>query len=703
MKKKALSYYLDLIKSAIDKQDWTKAKHHGEIALKKLSTLTYSPMDEYLLYVRLGFAYYALTEFSCSLDVFYKAYLIASKHHFEPVYLAYISYANGRNMLGLKNISQAVRHFQKVEEYYKKYGDNKPVMDKEKYLLTLIYLGQCYLSENLIDKAEEIIEKKLSPHQTFLSNAKSDLFLNYHHFNGQYLIAIKKYDQARQSFDECAKVYKQHNHQWGMLSINMDCAVISLLESRLNEAIRLLQSIIKDGRQLKINSVVCEAGLLLSKCYALSNMLDKSVAIEKSIKPFINKLDIIWLYEKNREFEKLYRKLQTVYQSLQSDINPISVILKQTLSKHHENLPYKIIGESASMQEIYQLIEKIAPTDLPILIQGETGTGKELIARAIHHNSLRRETPYLALNCGAVPESLLESEFFGHTKGAFTDAHHEKKGYIELASEGTFFLDEIADMSSGMQQKLLRVLEEKLIWRVGAPKPIPVNTRFIFASNRNIEEVVKAKKFREDLYYRINTIVITLPPLRERKYDIPLLINHFLSKYGRLETLRGIYPEGKETLHYVQSDIRRTQGDRPDEYRDHSEGVPIKSGRPKNLVEITPSALNLLVNYNWPGNIRELENEIKRIYTLYPESKEVTELMLSETIRNCSAFASPKRSIPFRELRKTAERNIIIETVKKCNGNISQAARMLGYDRSNFYKKMKELGIATTDLTDKNG
>jgi transcriptional regulator with PAS, ATPase and Fis domain len=302
--------------------------------------------------------------------------------------------------------------------------------------------------------------------------------------------------------------------------------------------------------------------------------------------------------------------------------------------------------------EIYNLIEKIAPTDLPVLIQGKTGTGKELVARVLHYRSLRKDKLWLVLNCSAVPETLLENELFGHTKGAFTDAHNDKKGYIELASEGTLFLDEIGNMSSNMQQKLLRVLEEKQVWRLGAEKPVPINTRFIFASNRNIEELVKVKKFREDLYYRMNTIVITLPPLRDRKDDIPLLINHFLAKYSRPSSL---------------------------------------------VLSLSSEALKLLVDYPWPGNVRELENEIKRICALYPNAITITKSMISENIINRISPLSITGNQSMKELTDSLHRNLIQDALKKSNGNISETARLLGCDRAGLYKKIKQLKIDISD------
>ncbi|HQN19089.1 MAG TPA: sigma-54 dependent transcriptional regulator, partial [Syntrophobacteraceae bacterium] len=231
-----------------------------------------------------------------------------------------------------------------------------------------------------------------------------------------------------------------------------------------------------------------------------------------------------------------------------------------------------IIGKSASMQRIYQLIEKVAPSRATILITGESGTGKELIARAIHFNSSRRELPFITVNCGALPETLLESELFGHEKGAFTGAVNLRKGRFELAHEGTLFLDEISEMSPPLQVKLLRVLQEMEFERVGGSQTLKVDVRVVAASNRNLKEEVARGKFRSDLYYRLNVVHVQLPLLRERTDDIPLLVNHFLAKYTQ-------------------------------------EGGPV-------LTAFEPEAMRTLLDYSWPGNVRELENVIERAVIL---------------------------------------------------------------------------------------
>lgn len=246
---------------------------------------------------------------------------------------------------------------------------------------------------------------------------------------------------------------------------------------------------------------------------------------------------------------------------------------RQLTSELHQRYQFSnIIGKSAPMQRIYKLIEKVAPTKATVLITGESGTGKELIARAIHYNSLRRDQPFISVNCGALPETLLESELFGHEKGAFTGAVNQRKGRFELAHEGTLFLDEISEMSAPLQVKLLRILQEMEFERVGGSQTLKVDVRVVAASNRNLKDDVATNKFRADLFYRLNVVHVALPSLKERTDDIPLLVKHFLGKYS---------PE-----------------------------------TPARQVTIAAEALRFLLDYHWPGNVRELENVIERAVIL---------------------------------------------------------------------------------------
>jgi transcriptional regulator with PAS, ATPase and Fis domain len=687
MKQKDFSYYFNLIKSANSQNNFGKAKRYGEIALKRLSSFPISISDEYLLYYNIALTHFRLAEYSRSLDLSYRAYTIASKNKLESVYLADASLLLANNFIFMHNIDQALVQYQKAEWFYQKYRNSPVLKNKQTYIFILIHLGYCYLYKNDLTSLKDIVERKLPSLKELLST--ESLPVDYYHMKGEYFKAIKEYRSAQQSFEEGISFGGKLNITRAVFESKLSLASIDILEGKLDTAISKLEFLIKDARRLKLNEFICETGLFLSKCYILNNQTGKAAIVEQRIKPILNKLDIVWFYEKARAFERLYQQLQQSYQKV---IKPFYPILVQTVKHHYETSSYKsIVGSSQLITEIFKVIEKIAPTDLPILVQGETGTGKELVAKTIHHNSLRKGKSWLALNCGGVPESLLETELFGHSKGAFTDAYKDKKGYIELASDGTLFLDEIAEMSLNMQQKLLRVLEERRVWRLGSQKPIQVNTRFIFASNKNIEDMVKQKRFRDDLFYRINTIVITLPPLRERKDDIPVLINHFLSKYSsRLH----ISPLAKES-----------KGD--------------------FTIEFSPETLSLLINYPWPGNVRELENEIKRICALYPDIlSRMTESLgkvraysvsigqdklfldkqfapvspveiLSESIRKyqVSDNLQPKNVLTLKEAKDLAEKNHIKEILDLCKGNITEAARLLDYNRTALYKKIKQLKL----------
>ncbi|MBI4773400.1 MAG: sigma-54-dependent Fis family transcriptional regulator [Deltaproteobacteria bacterium] len=300
-----------------------------------------------------------------------------------------------------------------------------------------------------------------------------------------------------------------------------------------------------------------------------------------------------------------------------------------------------IIGQSDAMQELFQLIPEVADSDASVLLIGETGTGKEMVAKAIHARSRRANYPFIAINCGAIPDSLLESELFGHQKGAFTSAVQSRKGFIEVVSGGTLFLDEIGEISTKMQVDLLRVLQEKKITRVGSTQSVEVDFRLISATSRDLEEQLSNRSFREDFYYRINVIEIQIPPLRKRKEDIPLLVNHFLNKFSH------------ETTKHV----------------DH----------------VSREAEMLLKNYDWPGNVRELENAIERAVVL---SKSRT-LNASDFAFLC---AQPTGGSPGRSLFDM-ERTHIELVMTECDWNISQAAKILGIHRATLHKKINMYGL----------
>ncbi|MBS1809730.1 MAG: sigma-54-dependent Fis family transcriptional regulator [Acidobacteria bacterium] len=320
-----------------------------------------------------------------------------------------------------------------------------------------------------------------------------------------------------------------------------------------------------------------------------------------------------------------------------------------------------LLGASDGMQKVYDLIAKVAATDITVLIRGESGTGKELVARAIHEKSAnRRQGEFIAMNCAAMPSELIESELFGHEKGAFTGAATQRKGKFELADGGTIFLDEIGDMSMNTQAKLLRVLEERKIERLGSSTSIPVDVRVISATNVDLEKAVEEGKFRSDLYYRLRVVQINLPPLRERASDIPLLTEHFLKTYA---TKYGLKCTG-----------------------------------------IDPSALAKLSAYYWPGNIRELRNVIERSAVL-ADGASLQAGDLPDEIHRASRHAEPVvlnhaddiLPIPylddFREARKAFERAYIERCLVETGGNVTRAAEKVGMHRQSLQQKLKDLGL----------
>jgi two-component system, NtrC family, response regulator AtoC len=310
-----------------------------------------------------------------------------------------------------------------------------------------------------------------------------------------------------------------------------------------------------------------------------------------------------------------------------------------------QNRPAEIIGNSKAMLNVFRLIEKVAPLDSNVLIQGESGTGKEMIARAIHQRSGRRQEPYVSFNCGGFTEELITNELFGHEKGAFTGATETKIGLIEAAHRGTIFLDEIGEMPASMQVKLLRFVEERTLLRVGGVKPLPIDVRLIAASNQDLKEMVKAHSFREDLYYRLNVVMIPLPPLRARPDDIPLLIRCFLEKYSRAF--------GKE------------------------------------VKGVSSEVLDILSRYPFPGNVRELENIVERAVALSDEP-EISASDLPSDLRELSMRsieAAPRLTL------EEMERKYIQDVLVKTNHRKSLAAEILGLPRTTLWRKMKQHGL----------
>lgn len=312
----------------------------------------------------------------------------------------------------------------------------------------------------------------------------------------------------------------------------------------------------------------------------------------------------------------------------------------------------EIIGQSTAVRAVLNQIVKVAPTDTMVLIIGETGTGKEMVARSIHRQSPRRDKLFSALNCAAIPEGLLESELFGHEKGAFTGAVSRKLGKIESASEGTLFLDEIGDMPLETQAKVLRALEDKSIERIGGNQAIRVNTRFIAATNKNLPELVKKGAFRHDLFFRLNVFVIHLPPLRERREDIPLLSDHFLNTVGLDKKL-------------------------------------------------SSSALQILMTHEWPGNVRELQNAIQSAAVMAPETIEPAHLPSSITrnLPEASAATLPEgQPVDMDSKLQALEKSMLIQALSQCRGIQKQAATLLGIKERSLWHRLKKYDIDATSF-----
>jgi DNA-binding NtrC family response regulator len=319
---------------------------------------------------------------------------------------------------------------------------------------------------------------------------------------------------------------------------------------------------------------------------------------------------------------------------------------------------HNLIGKSPSMQDIYTKIEQVADSRTTVLIAGESGTGKELVAKALHYNSGRRERPFIALNCAAIPETLIESELFGHEKGSFTDATARRVGQFELANTGTLFLDEIGDLSAMTQAKLLRVLQEREFTRVGGVQSIKVDVRIVAATNQNLEELVRKGQFREDLYYRINVIALYLPPLRERGEDVPLLAKHFLAK--RIE----------------------------------------EENRPPQ--EFSKDAVDLLSRYPWPGNVREMENIIEQAFIWSKGSDTITPEHLPTILKNDTRSTSLRDDtlagrLSLEKAVMEFEREIILDALKRKNYVQTHAADLLGISRRMLKYRMDALGIGRPD------
>lgn len=343
--------------------------------------------------------------------------------------------------------------------------------------------------------------------------------------------------------------------------------------------------------------------------------------------------------------EKLLATISSAIKLKKSKSEATDLRKKQKEISAIQDQPFhEFIGNSAEMQQVFSTIQKVAKTDANILILGENGTGKELVARALHRNSLRKDEVFISVDLGSIAETLFESELFGHMKGSFTDAKKDKPGRFEIASGGTLFLDEIGNLSLPMQAKLLTVLERREITRVGANKPNHINVRLICATNNNIHHMVQNDSFRQDLLYRINTVEIHLPPLRERTSDIPLLSDHFLNIYSK-------------------------------KYR-------------KKIKGISSDAMRKLNQYHWPGNVRELQHALERAVIMSDtDTLQPDDFLL--TTRNEKVAEIEIDTYNLEEV----EKNIIVKVLKQNQGNVTQAATVLGLTRTSLYRRMEKYGL----------
>ena len=342
---------------------------------------------------------------------------------------------------------------------------------------------------------------------------------------------------------------------------------------------------------------------------------------------------------------RMYRDLSAARAELKES-QAENTLLRQEIQRKYAF--DQIIGQSPAMEKVFYLMEKAIESPVSVLIQGETGTGKELVARSIHYNGPRKEKSFVAQNCAALPEGLLESELFGHKKGAFTGAVADKKGLFEIAHKGTIFLDEIGDTPLPLQVRLLRVLQEGEIRRLGEGVPLKVDVRVIAATHRDLKAEMEAGRFREDLYYRILIFPIPLPPLRERKGDILLLTEHFLRKYSQRL--------GKEC-------------------------------------RISPECLSFLDTYTFPGNVRELENEIARAMTLAPDRGSISSEYLSDAVRQVPEKSPSLKEGSVQALTDNLERTLVREALAACQGNRTRAAQKLGLSRRGLLNKIKRYGL----------
>jgi len=440
------------------------------------------------------------------------------------------------------------------------------------------------------------------------------------------------------------------------------------INAREDERFSSVQSIINLG----LRSVLCVPLVVRSECVGavyVDNRLNKGVFSDENravIEAFADQAAIAVdnarrmheQREKNAELERAKKELDRMNRGLVDTVRSQTSELKKARARlegsgRAKGIRYhygSIVGSSSAMTEMVALLERIIDSDYPVLIQGESGTGKDLVASAIHFNSRRASQPYVTENCAALPETLLESELFGHEKGAFTGALSRRKGLLEIAHGGTLFLDEVGDMSHGMQTKLLRFLQDGAFRPVGGTRTVRVDVRILSASNQNLIELVGEERFRQDLYYRLNVLPVIIPPLRERREDVPELVAHF------------------------------------------SELLSSEVGRKE--LKIDPDVIDLFCKYHWPGNVRDLENELRRLVTL-ADDRIVADLVSERIRRNpdTTLLLDEIKDLDLTSKVEAIEMHEISEAIQFCEGNKSKAARRLGISRFTLQRKIDKYGI----------
>jgi Nif-specific regulatory protein len=448
--------------------------------------------------------------------------------------------------------------------------------------------------------------------------------------------AILLIDESRETF---ASVVGWNHLHGADQSIKVSRTVTNQV---LRESLALLSNDIVEDEQMGHAPSLLNARVCSLLCVPL-------VALEKP-------LGVIYVDTSNpaSRFDEGHLQLLTAIAGIAAiaieNVRQLESLEDENQRLHRElQLEHQMIGESGRMNEIYRVLAKVAPTDSTVLIRGESGTGKELAARAIHSNSPRATKPFVAINCATLSETLLESELFGHEKGAFTGAIAQKRGKLEVADSGTLFLDEIGELTPAIQAKLLRVLQERQFERVGGTRPIKVDVRLIAASNRDLEAAIAVGSFRQDLYYRINVVAVTMPSLRERREDIPLLASYFT----------GIFSNKCK---------RRVRG-------------------------ISNEARSLLQSYDWPGNVRELENAIERAVVLGSTDVIALEDLPENLLENAQATAAPTK---YYEAIIEAKKRIIIKTLDETGGNYTEAAKLLGIHPNNLHRIIRSLNLKST-------